>query len=148
MGEMLDLAAVCEGIDYAGDILPGQLIVVRDLYALVRGVDKERFVVRLAALQHHYAGGDRGAEEEVRGELYHAVDEVVVYEILPDLLLRAAAVHDAREADYRRRAVRREPREGVHYKRKVGLRFGCKHARGSKARIVYEQRVFIARPLD
>ena len=38
MGEMLDLAAVCEGIDYAGDILPGQLIVVCDLYALVREV--------------------------------------------------------------------------------------------------------------
>ena len=118
---MLDLRALSKCIDYAGDILRRKLIVVRDLYALVRGVDKEHFVVRLAALQHHYAGGDRGAEEEVSGELYHAVDEVVVYEILPDLLLRAAAVHDAREADYRRRAVRREPREGVHYKRKVGL---------------------------
>ena len=98
-----------EGVHDRLDIRLGQLIVVRDLDAFLRRVDEQHLVVRLRLLHHHDTGRDGGAEKEVRGQLDDTVDIVVLDQISADLLLRAAAVHDAGEAYDRRRAVRREP---------------------------------------
>ena len=146
MGEMLLFCALSEGGNYVLDVFLRQLVIVRNLDALVGRIDKQRLVVCFAFLQHHDAGGNGCAEEQVAGKLDDAVDKVVVNEVLSDFLLCAAAIHDTREADDRRRAVRRKPRQRVHDKGKVSLGFRGKHAGGSKTRIVYECDIIIARP--
>ena len=145
---MRDLRAVCVGVYDAVDVFGRQLVVIRDLYALIRRVDEKRFVVALAFLHHHDAGGDGGAEKEVGGQLNDAVHKVVFNEIPPYLLFRSAAVHNTGEADDSRRAVCREPRKAVHDKRHIRLAFRCQHARRRKARIIDEQRVVVALPFD
>lgn len=91
------------------DVVLGELIAVGDLDALLGCVQKQRMVIPLGLFQHHDAGRDRRAVEQVVRQLDDAVDEVVVDQVFADLLFRAAAVHDAREADDRRRAVGRQP---------------------------------------
>ena len=88
VGEVGLLGPAGEGVYDALDVLRRQLIVIGDLDALLGGVDKQGLVVPLVLFQHHDAGGDGGAKKQVAGQLDHAVDEVVVNEILPDLLLR------------------------------------------------------------
>jgi len=115
-----------------------ELVGVRDLHALFRGVDEQGAVVLLRFLQDHNAGCDRGAEEKVVRELDHRVHEIVVNQVLPYLLLSAAAVHHAREADYRRGAVGGEPREGVHYEGQVGLGLRSQNAGRGETGVVDE----------
>lgn len=77
----------------AVDVFGRQLVVIRDLNALVRRVDEKRFAVAFAFLHHHNAGGNGGAEKEVGGKLNDAIHKVVSHEIPPYLLFRTAAVH-------------------------------------------------------
>ena len=87
----------------------------------------------LRLLQDDDAGGDRGAEEQIRRKLDDGVDVVVVDEVLADLLLRAAAVEHAGELDDRRCAVHRQPAQHVHREGQVGLRlFGASTPAGAK----------------
>lgn len=92
VGEVGDLGAAGEGVHDALDVLRGQPIVVGHLDTLARGVNEQGLAVRLVLFQHHDAGGDAGAEEQVAGQLDDAVDEVVVDQVLADLLLRPAPV--------------------------------------------------------
>ena len=89
-----------------------------------------------------------GAEEEIRRQLDHRVDVVVVNEVLADLLLGAAAVENAGELNDRRSAVHREPAEHVHREGEVGLRLRREHAGRRVTRVVDKQRVAVARPVD
>ena len=130
------------------DVVLGQLVVVRDLDAFLRRVDEEDRIVTLAFLEDEDAGRDRGAEEEIVGELDDGLDEVVVDEILADLLLRAATVHDAWEGNDSRRSVRCEPGERVHHECEVGLRLRGEDARRCEARIVDQHGIRITLPLD
>ena len=128
------------------DVFLRELIVVRDLDAFLRSIDEERSRVRFRLLQHHDAGRDARAEEEIVRQLDHGIDEIAVDQILANLLLRAAAIHDAGKADNRRRAVRRQPCERVQDESEVGFRRRRKHARRREARIVDEQGIFLACP--
>ena len=103
------------------DVVRGEFVAVRDFDALLGCVQKQRMVIALGLFQHHDAGGDRRAVEQVIRQLDDAVDEVVVDQVFADLLFRAAAVHDAGEADDRRRAVGRQPRKAVHDERQICL---------------------------
>ena len=76
----------------------------------------------------------------------HGIDEIAVDQILANLLLRAAAIHDTGEADDRCRTVRRQPSERVQDEGEVSFRRRCKHARRRKTRIIDEQRIFLSCP--
>lgn len=147
-GKILAVYPRRERRDDLFNILLGQLIVVRDFDKLVGGVDEEHVVGRLGMLQHHDAGGNGRPEKEVCRQLDDAIDLVVINEIFADLLFRAAAVHDAGEADDRCRAVACQPRERVHDEGKICLGFGRKDARRRIARIVDEERVVAPLPRD
>ena len=148
MGEVGDLGVAGEGVHDAVDVLRRQPIVVGHLDALAGGVDKQGLAVRLVLFQHHDAGGDAGAEEQVAGQLDDAVDEVVVDQVLADLLLRTAPVQDAGEADDGGGAVGRQPAEAVHDKGQICLALGGQHPGGGKAGIVDQQGVVVPSPLD
>ena len=130
------------------DVGLGELVAVGDLDALLGRVQKQRMVIPLGLFQHHDAGRDRRAVEQVVRQLDDAVDEVVVDQVFADLLFRATAVHHAGEADDDRRAVGRQPRKAVHDERKVGLRFRGQHTGRRKARVVDERCVVAALPAD
>ena len=51
-----------------------------------------RAVVRLILFQHHDAGGNAGAKEQIAGQLDDTVDEVVVDQVLADLFLRPSPI--------------------------------------------------------
>ena len=106
MREMLYLFTTSKGIYDPLDVVLRQLIVIRDLDALVGGVNEQNPTVRFALLQHHDASGNTGPKEKIARKLDHAVHEVVIDQILPDLLLSSAAIHDAGEADDGSRAIR------------------------------------------
>lgn len=74
-GEMRHIRPLGKGGYDGVDILRGQLVAVRHLDALLGGVDEQGGVVRLGFFQHHDAGGDAGAEEQVVGKLNNTVDE-------------------------------------------------------------------------
>ena len=130
------------------DVVLGELVAVGDLDALLGRVQKQRMVIPLGLFQHHDAGGDCRAVEQVIRQLDDAVDEVVVDQVFADLLFRAAAVHDAGEADDCRRAVGRQPRKAVHDERKVSLRLWGQHTGRRKARVVDERCVVASLPAD
>ena len=148
MGEMRYFFTPGEGLHDLIHVGLRELVVVCDLDAFVGRVEEQDFIIGLSLFEYHDAGGNGSAEEKIGGQLDDAVDEVVVDEVLPDLLLRAAAVHDAREADDGGRAVGREPGKAVHDEGKICLALRSEHTGGSKARVVYEQRIIIARPFD
>lgn len=147
-GKILAVRPRRERRDDFFNILLGQLIVVRDFDKLVGGVDEEHVIGRLGMLQNHDAGGNGRPEKEVCRQLDDAIDLIVINEIFADLLFRAAAVHDTGEANDRRRAVTCQPRERVHDKGKICLRFGRKDARRRIARVVDEERVVAPLPRD
>ena len=78
----------------------------------------------------------------------NAVDKVVVNQILANLLFRAAAIHDAREADDSRRTVGRQPCQRVHDKGQVRFGFRGQHTGRGETRVVNQDRVIIAFPFD
>ena len=92
-----------------GDVFVGQFVVIRNLYKLIGGINEKRAVIGLAAFQHHDAGRNRGAEEQVARQLNDAVNKVVINQILTDFLFCAAAVHNAGEADDCRRSIGGKP---------------------------------------
>ena len=143
---MGDICRVSIHLQDTLDIFLRELVVVRDLDAFLRGVDEERSRVRFRLLQHHDAGRDARAEEEIVRQLDHGIDEIAVDEILANLLLRAAAIHNAGKADDRRRPACREPRKGVQDKREVRLARRGEDACRCIARIVDEQGVAFPRP--
>lgn len=147
-GEVGLVGAVKIGRQDRLDVVLGELVAVGNLDALLGRVQKQRMVIALGLFQHHDAGGDRRAVEQVVRQLDDAVDEVVVDQVFADLLFRAAAVHHAGEADDGRRAVGRQPRKAVHDERKVGLRLRGQHTGGRKARVVDERCVVAALPAD
>ena len=98
-GEVRLVGAVKIGRQDRLDVVLGKLIAVGDLDALFGCVQKQRMVIALGLFQHHDAGRDRRAVEQVVRQLDDAVDEVVVDQVFADLLFRAAAVHHAGEAD-------------------------------------------------
>jgi len=104
-----------------GDVLRGKFVVFGDFDELFGSVDKEGIVVVLVLFQHHDAGGDGGAEEEVGRELDDAVDEVVVDEVATDLLLGTTTVHNAWEADDSGGAIGGQPAQRMHDESEVGL---------------------------
>ena len=134
VGEVGDLGPAGESIHNAGDVFRGQLIVVGHLDALAGGVDKQGFVVRLVLFQHHNAGGNRRAVKKVPRQLNHAVDEVVVDEVLADFLLRPAPVQDAGETHDGGGAVGRQPAEAVHDESQIRLALGGQHTSGREDR--------------
>ena len=103
---MGDFFALGKGVHNAADVLRRQLVVVCHLDALAGRVDEQRRAVALVLLHDHDAGGDACSKKQVAGQLDHAVNEVVVDQILPDFLLRTAPVQDAGKADDGCRAVR------------------------------------------
>lgn len=145
---MGDPGPASEGVHNAGNVLWGQLIVVGHLDALAGGVDKQGFVVRLVLFQHHNAGSDAGAKEQVAGQLDDAVDEVVIDEILADFLLRPAPVQDAGETHDSGGAVGRQPAEAVHDESQIRLALGSQHTSGREAGVVDEKRVGVPRPFN
>ena len=102
----------------------------------------------LGLLQHDNTGGDGGAEKEIRRQLDDSIDVVVVDQVLADLLLRAAAIEHAGKFDDGSCAVHRQPGEDVHGEGEVRLALGGQHPGGSEARVVDEDRVGVAGPLD
>ena len=147
-GEVRLVGAVKIGRQDRLDVGLGELVAVCDLDALLGRVQKQRMVIALGLFQHHDAGRDRRAVEQVIRQLDDAVDEVVVDQVFADLLFRAAAVHHAGEADDCRRAVGRQPRKAVHDKRQIRLRFWGQHTGRRKARVVDERCVVAALPAD
>ena len=93
----------------SGNVFFRQLIAVGYFDTFLRSVNKQNPVVGLVLLQHHNAGGNGRAEEQVARKLNHAVDEVVVNQILANLLFRATSVHDTRKAYYGSRSVGSQP---------------------------------------
>ena len=148
MGEVGIFGAVGKSVYNAVNILRCQLIVVGHLDALAGGVDKQGFVVRLVLFQHHNAGSDAGAKEQVAGQLDDAVDEVVIDEILADFLLRPAPVQDAGKTHDSGGAVGRQPAEAVHDESQIRLALGSQHTSGREAGVVDEKRVGVPRPFN
>ena len=148
MGEMRNFLAFGERGNDAVDVFACELVVVCDLDALGGCVDEKHLIIRFALLHHHDAGCDACAEKEVAGQLDDAVDVVVVNQVFADFLLCAAAIHDAGETDDSRRSVGSQPTEAVHDERHVRLALRRKHTGRGEARVVDEQRIVIARPLD
>ena len=146
--KMRDFFMLCKDIHDTRDILRGELVVIRHLHALGRSVDEECAGIRFILLHHHDAGRDRSAEEQIARELDDAVDEVVIHKILADFLLRAAAVHDAGEADDGRGAIRSEPGKTVHDEGHIRLALWRKDSGRGKARVIDEERIAIPCPLD
>lgn len=144
MGDILSVLIERQDVLY---ILRRELVVARDLDALLAGVDKEDGVVAFGLFEHHDGGGNAGAKKEIIRQLNNAIDKVIVDQILPDLLLSAAAIQDPREADDRRRAAGRQPAQAVHHKSHVGFAFGRQNARRSKTGIVDHHRAVRAHPL-
>ena len=87
-GEMVHICPGDKLVHDAADVLLGQLVVIGNLDALRRSVNKKGAVVRLALFQHNDAGGNGGAVEQVAGQLDNAVNEVVVDQVLADFLDR------------------------------------------------------------
>lgn len=139
---------LCKDIHDTRDILRGELVVIRHLHALGRSIDEECAVICFILLHHHDAGRDRSAEEQIARELDDAVDEVVIHKILADFLLRAAAVHDAGEADDGRGAIRSEPGKAVHDEGHIRLALWRKDSGRGKARVIDEERIAVPCPLD
>ena len=81
------------------DILRHQLVLVADVLELIRGVNEERVVVRLALLEDNDAGGDGDAKEEIAWQLDDGIYEVVVDEVFADFLLGTATIEDTGELD-------------------------------------------------
>ena len=133
---MLDFLSIGKGTHDPIDVRLRQLIIVRDLNALVGGINEQNPAVRLALLQYHDAGGNTGPEEQIARKLNHAVHEVVANKVLPDLLFSPAAIHDAGEADNGCRAVRSQPGKGMHDKGQVCFALGSQHTCRSKSRII------------
>ena len=146
--DVLDVLALGEDVNDSVDVVFRELVVVGHLHAFVGGIDEESLVVGLVLLEHHDAGGDGGAEEEVSWKLDHAVHEIVGNKVLPDFLFCAAAVHDAGEADDGGGAVGCEPADAVHDERHVRLAFRGEDARGRESGVVDENRVGLAGPFD
>ena len=109
MREIWLFSAIRKNIHNVSDVFWLQPIVGSPFDALFGGVDEQGLVICLVLFQHHDAGGDAGAEKQVAGQLDHAVDEVVVDEILADLLLCAAPVQNTGETDDGGGAVGRQP---------------------------------------
>ena len=75
LGKILPVGPLGIGVQNGLDVLLGEFVAVGDLDALPAGVDEQGGVVRLGLFQHHDAGGDGGAEEQVVRQLDDAVDE-------------------------------------------------------------------------
>lgn len=71
----------------------GQLIVIRDLYALLRSVYEKSAVLRLVLFQNHDTSSDRCTIEKVVGKLNNTINEVVVYKVLAYLLFSSTTIH-------------------------------------------------------
>ena len=121
---MRDFLALGKKLHDMLDVVLRQLIAVRDLHALLGGVDEQSGAVRLATAQDEDIRGDGRAEKQVVRQLDDTVRISVVDEVLPNLLLGTAPVHDAGEADDSCRAVGRPPRQAVHDKGHIRLRLG------------------------
>ena len=147
-GEVVPVLPGVIQLQDVGDVVLGELVAVGDLDALLGGVDKQGCVVRLGLLQHHDAGGDGGAEEQVVGQLDDTVDEVVVDEVFADLPLRSAPVHHPGEADNGVGAIGGQPAEGVHDEGQVGFALGGQHPGGRESGVVDEGGVAVPLPLD
>lgn len=121
-------AAAGYGIHNTGDVVLGELVVVRHLHTFCRRIHKEGGVVGLIAFKHHDAGGYGGAKEEVAWQLNDGVDEVVVDQVLADFLFGAAAVHHAWETNDGSGAVAGEPGQRMHDECQVSFRLWRQHA--------------------
>lgn len=146
--EMVSRGSFNEAGENCLDVCLRQLVVVGDLHALLGRVDEERAVLSLGSFQHKDAGGDRRAEEEVVRKLDHAVDKVIVDEVLANLPLCATPVHHPGETDDRSRAVRGEPGKAMHDEGEIGFRLWREHARRRESRIVDEEGIVVAFPSD
>lgn len=83
------------------DLLVGEDVLIGLLgkEVLTAGVDELDPRVGLVLGEDEDIGGDGGAVEEVGRQGDDGLDVILPDEVLPDLLLRPAAVEDAREAD-------------------------------------------------
>lgn len=142
------ILAISEEFEDAGLVVFGDLVLVAVAGELCRGVDEQDSVVGFGLLDHDDAGGDRGAEEQVRWQLDHGVDVVVVDEVLADLAFCTTPVQHAGELDDRRGTVDRQPRQDVHRECEVSLRLRGEHTGRCEAGVVDQQRVGITVPLD
>ena len=77
-----------------------------------------------------------------------SVDKVVVDEVLADLLLRAAAVHDAGETDNGDSAVSGQPAQRVHDERQIRLGLWRQHAGRRKTGVIDERGVAVTLPFN
>ena len=119
MREVLDFLSTGKGIHDPIDVRLRQLIVICDLDTLVGSINEENSAVWLSLLQHHDACGYTGPKEQITRKLDHAVYKVVINQILPDLLLSTAAIHNAREADDGSSTIRGKPRKAMHNECKI-----------------------------
>ncbi len=145
---MGEVGAVCEQAKDILDMLGGKIIDIANFDVHFGSVNEEGVVVAFGLFEHHDAGGNAGAKKEIGGQLDDAVDVVVVHQVFADFLLRSTAVHDAGEADNGGGAAGGKPAEAVHDESHIGFGFWCQHAGGGEARVVNEQGVAVARPLD
>ena len=77
-----------------------------------------------------------------------SVDVVVVDKVLANLPFSTASVQHPGELDYRGRAIDGKPAENMHREGEIGLRLGRQHTRRRESRIVDQQRVGVAFPVD
>ena len=81
----------------AGDILFRQFILVPLMDKLIRGIDKQHFVVRLVLADDDDTGSNRHAEEKVSRQLDNRIHIIVVNQILAYFLFCSATIKHARE---------------------------------------------------
>ena len=148
MGEVCFFCPLCKGVHDLIDVLRGEFVVIGHLDALGRSINEQHFIVRFTLFQHHDAGGNTGTKEQVARQLDDAVNKVIVHQILANLLLCAATVHDAGKTDDCRRTVGSQPCQRVHNKGQVCLALRSQHTSRSKTRVIDEQRILVTGPLD
>ena len=127
-------------------MVSGENVVVGLFFIEFAGIDELCLVVCLVFGEDQDVDGNGGAIKEVGSEGDHGLHKVVVYQILPDFLLRTAPVEDTREADNGGTAFTGQVAQGVENKGEVGLGFRSQHAGRGKALIVDESGVVAPDP--
>jgi len=97
LDEVIFVLTVFQRVENPLLVLRRELVLVTDALEFVGRVDEQHSVVRFGLLEHDDARGDSGAEEQVRRQLDHGVDVIVIDEVLADLLLGTTSVKHAGE---------------------------------------------------
>ena len=146
MAEMSNILTFSKNINDTVNIFGRQLIVIRYLNAFFGSVNEHNLVIAFSFFEHHNTGCNTRTEEKAAAKLDNRIHVVVVHQILANLLLRTATVHNTGEAYNGSRAVGSKPGQAVHDESHISLALGCKHACRSKTRIVNQGSIAVTNP--